>query len=300
LLRDILSGKDAQVGAVIRVLARLDADVLALTSFDFDHNLTALSAFADQLGLAGVEYPYRFALRPNTGMATGLDLDHNGRTGEPRDAQGFGYFSGQDGMAVLSRLPINLGGVRDFSVYLWRDLPQALLPDDMTNAARAVQRLSTTGHWQVPLILPDATALTLLFWHATPPVFDGPEDRNGRRNHDEAAFWLHLLAGDLPFAPPASPFILLGDGNLDPDKGDGRTDAITALLTHPALQDPLPGLPTADYDHPGPLRVDFLLPSAELRVTAAGVLRPGKAPEDVALFAAASRHYPVWADLTVP
>ena len=217
LLRDILSGKDAQIGAVIQVLVRLDAD--------------------EQLGEAGAAYPYRFALRPNTGMATGLDMDRNGRTGDPRDAQGFGYFSGQDGMAILSRLPFNTAAVRDFSGFLWRDLPQALLPDDMTIAARAVQRLSTTGHWQVPVILPDNTDLTLLFWHATPPVFDGPEDRNGRRNHDEAAFWLRLLAGDLGFDAPAPPFILLGDGNLDPVRGDGRPGAISALLASPALQD---------------------------------------------------------------
>ena len=300
LLRDILSGKDAQIGAVIQVLVRLDADVLALTSFDFDYNLVALSAFAEQLGEAGAAYPYRFALRPNTGMATGLDMDRNGRTGDPRDAQGFGYFSGQDGMDILSRLPFNTAAVRDFSGFLWRDLPQALLPDDMTIAARAVQRLSTTGHWQVPVILPDNTDLTLLFWHATPPVFDGPEDRNGRRNHDEAAFWLRLLAGDLGFDAPAPPFILLGDGNLDPVRGDGRPGAISALLASPALQDPLPGLPTAGYEQTGPLRVDYLLPSAGLGIAASGVLRPGKAPGDAELFAAASRHFPVWADVTEP
>ena len=25
--------------------------------------------------------------------------------------------------------------------------------------------------------------------HPTPPVFDGPEDRNGTRNHDEIRLW---------------------------------------------------------------------------------------------------------------
>lgn len=299
LLRDILSGKDDQVDAVVQVLLQLDADVLALTSFDFDRNLVALSAFADLLGQRGSPYPYRFALRPNTGMATGLDLDRNGRSGDPRDAQGFGYFSGQDGMAILSRLPVKATAAQDYSGFLWQDLPEAMLPDDMPPAVRSIQRLSTTGHWQVPIALNDGRALNLLFWHATPPVFDGPEDRNGRRNHDEAAFWLHLLDGNLAFPPPAWPFVLLGDGNLDPEKGDGRTAAMNALLKHPALQDPLPSQATADYAQPGPLRVDFLLPSAGLQVVTSGVLRPGGTGLDAAVFTAASRHFPVWADLTL-
>ena len=30
--------------------------------------------------------------------------------------------------------------------------------------------------------------------HPTPPVFDGPEDRNGRRNHDEIRFWADYIS----------------------------------------------------------------------------------------------------------
>ena len=30
--------------------------------------------------------------------------------------------------------------------------------------------------------------------HPTPPVFDGPEDRNGTRNHDKIRFWTdHII-----------------------------------------------------------------------------------------------------------
>jgi hypothetical protein len=308
LLRDILTGKDPQVLAVTAVLGRLDADVLALTDFDYDYDLAALSALAEQLEQAGAPYPYRFALRPNTGLATGLDLDHDGRRGGPRDAMGFGYFSGQGGMAILSRLPVDERKVRDFTGFLWRDLPDALLPEDMTARAHQSQRLSTTGHWEVPLILPDNRRLRLLFWHATPPVFDGPEDRNGRRNHDEAAFWLRLMAGDLPFPPPDPPFVLLGDANLDPVKGDGRPAAITALLSHPDLlhHTPLrqtrdgPSSDTARYEQPGGLRAEYVLPSAGLLLSDSGVAGPGNTPEDVALYTTASRHFPVWAEVTLP
>ncbi|MFT7057729.1 MAG: hypothetical protein ACJASV_000228 [Pseudorhodobacter sp.] len=299
LLRDIVTGKDPQITAVIKVLSQLDADVLALTNFDYDYDSVALSALAEALGQAGTPYPYRFALRPNTGWPTGLDLDGDGKLGGPRDAQGFGYFSGQGGMAVLSRMPINTEAVRDFSGFLWRDLPGALLPDGMTLAAQDIQRLSTTGHWEVPVLLAEGQTIRLLLWHATPPVFDGPEDRNGRRNHDEAAFWLHLIDGALAAPAPQAPFVLLGDANLDPIKGDGLPAAITALLAHPKLQE-VPTAQTALFAQTGGLRVDYLLPSSQLQITASGVLGSHEVTDQPTPFMAASRHLPVWADITLP
>ena len=220
-------------------------------------------------------------------------------------------------MALLSRYPVDVAGVRDFSALLWRDLPSAMLPDGMTPDALAVQRLSTTGHWEVPLILPNGRQLRVLAWHASPPVFDGPEDRNGRRNHDEAAFWQRLIDGQLPLSAPEPPFILLGDANLDPVDGDGRPEAIVRLLAHPALQDPAPRsrsapddpahdgdplLDTADYsarDGPGALRVDYIIPSANLRVTGAGVLRPDAGSPLAETAKAASRHFPVWVEISL-
>lgn len=315
LLRDILSGKDAQIAAVVETLRVLDADVLVLTDVDFDHDLVALTALAQALEQAGAPYPHRFATRPNTGMATGLDMDGDGRKGGPGDAQGFGFFAGSAGMALLSRLPIDAGNARDFSGFLWRDLPKNLIGDGLTEPALALQRLSTTAHWDVPVLLPDGAPLHLLVWHATPPVFDGPKDRNGRRNHDEAAFWLRMLDGALPFPAPPAPFVLLGDANLDPVDSDGRAQAITALLTHPALQDPAPkgqnprqdvgqsgdpALDTALYDDPGGLRVEYILPSADLTVLAAGVLWPDDTDPMAATLARASRHRPVWVDIALP
>lgn len=311
LLQDI-TGDDPQIDAAVAVIAELDADVLLLTGIDYDLRGAALSALAARLAAAGAPYPHQMALRPNTGIATGLDLDGNGKRGEPRDAQGYGRFAGQAGMAVLSRLPI--GAAVDYSAYLWADLPGNLMPPG-TPEVRAVQRLSTSGHWAVPVALPDGRNLTLLAFYATPPVFDGPEDRNGRRNHDEAAFWLRLLAGELPFAAPAPPFALIGQPNLDPLDGEGRREAMAALLTHPGLQDPAPkgtaarsdagqrgdpALDTALYDKIGGLRVDLILPSADLAVSAAGVLWPPDDDPLASTLQAASRHRPVWVDLTLP
>lgn len=314
LLRDIVAGADAQVAAVVAVLAELDADILVLTDVDFDHDLVALSTLADHLAKAGAPYPFRFAKRPNTGMATGLDLDGDGRLGGPRDAQGFGYFSGQGGAAVLSRLPIDDRAFRDFSGFLWQDLPNNLIGDSLDDSEKAVLRLSTTVHWDLPVLLPNDQRLHLLIWHATPPVFDGPKDRNGRRNHDEAAFWLALLDGILPMAAPERPFIILGDANLDPTDGDGRNRAIRALLTDPRLQDPAPrgshsrtdlnqkgdpALDTALYDFGG-LRVDFVLPSSDLRVKGSGVEWPDDVAPDADTLSRASRHRPVWVDIALP
>ncbi|WP_083445047.1 endonuclease/exonuclease/phosphatase family protein [Pseudorhodobacter aquimaris] len=314
LLRDILAGKDKQIAAVIATLVELDADILVLTDVDYDHGRVALTALAEALAHAGAPYPHRFTARPNSGMATGLDMDGDGRLGGPGDAQGFGFFAGKGGLAVLSRLPIDAAGVRDFSDFLWQDLPGNIIDNSLTAPARAIQRLSNTSHWDVPVILSDGAPLHLLIWHATPPVFDGPKDRNGRRNHDEAAFWLRMLDGTLPFAPPDAPFVLLGEAKLDPIDGDGRNGAINALLTHPKLQDPAPqgqhgrkepehkgpaALDTTLYDFGG-LRVDYVLPSAGLGVRDAGVLWPGDDAPNAETFARASRHRPVWVDIALP
>lgn len=325
-MRDILSGEDAQVAAAAAVIAHIAPDILLLTGFDFDAGGAALAAFADRI--EGVAYPHRFALRPNTGLHSGADLDGDGRFGEPEDAQAYGAFAGQWGMAILSRYPVDAAGPQDFSGFLWADLPGAIPPETMEPEIRKAQRLPHIGHWDVPVDLPGGLVLRLLAFHATPPVFDGPEDRNGRRNHDEAAFWLHYLNGALDHVPPQGPFVLLGDANLDTLDGDGRPEALTQLLTHPALQDPRPRSPggpidarreggandshrgdpaldTANWrdDGPGPgnLRVDYVLPSRHWEIVDAGVFWP--APDDPlrALIGAdgnlASRHRLVWVDI---
>jgi len=307
---------------VLHRIVAAEADVLLLQGIDYDMEGRALGLLARRLSDRGRDYPYRFALRPNAGMPTGIDLDGDGRTGGPRDAQGFGYFSGQGGMAILSRLPILHREARDFSAMLWRDLPGALMPGaGLSPEAAAVQRLSSNGHWDVPLRRPDGGVLHLLAMHATPPVFDGPEDRNGRRNHDEIAFWRLYLDGALPGAePPGEAFVLAGDFNLDPVDGAGRKAAIRSLLGHGALQDPAPASPrgadaarrqgganaaqrgdpgqdTADWSDgpggPGNLRVDYVLPAAGLSVVGAGIMwpeTPGSGREG-------SRHGLVWVDI---
>lgn len=295
LLRDIVRDDDPRLAAIARTLRDLAPDIVVMQGVDHDHELRALAALRDRIAREGPQYPHLFAWRPNSGWPTGLDMDGDGRRGGPGDAQGYGAFSGQGGMAILSRHPIDAGAARDFGELLWRDLPGALLPEHPdggpfpSTEAQAAQRLSSVGHWIVPVILPSGP-LQLLVFHAAPPVFDGPEDRNGRRNADEIRLWQHILDGR--FGPaPAPPFVIAGVANLDPERGEGRNEAIRALLGDPRLRDPLPGRATATWPQTGPLRVSYVLPSADLRVTGAGVQPPEA--EDT------GPHSLVWVDLSL-
>lgn len=320
LLRDILQG-DPQVEAVVTVIAAARPDVIVLQGIDYDLEGVALNALGTALAQAGLDYPYRFAGPPNSGRRSGLDLDGDGRADGPRDAQGYGRFTGQGGMAVLSRHPIAVGEMRDFTPMLWAELPGATLPRVDGQAfpsaeAQAVQRLSSVAHWDLPVDTPQGR-LHLLSFHATAPVFDGPEDRNGLRNRDELRLWPLYLDGALGLDPPER-FVLLGDANLDPTDGEGRHEAIRALLADPRLQDPRPqsagaqaaadtghrgdpALDTVEWDGPGNLRVDYVLPAAGLEVQAAGVLWPtpggSEGGIDAETVARASRHRLVWVDL---
>lgn len=260
-------------------------DVLLLTDVDYDAGHAALAALAERLAEGGLVLEHRFATRPNTGMPTGLDLDGDGYRGGPRDAQGYGWFAGQGGMAVLSRFPV--AGIADHSGLLWRDVPgSAVLPEDR---GVELQRLSSSAHWAVSVEAPGGP-LTLLTLAATPPVFDGPEDRNGRRNRDEVLLWLHVLEGKLGDVPEA-PLVLMGNFNLDPERGDGLREAARKALAHPRLQDPLPGRATVTWDKTGPMRVSYVLPDAGLKVLDAGVTDPAQD---------AGPHGLVWVDVAPP
>lgn len=305
LLRDILKEDDLAIDAAVATIAHVAPDILLLSGFDWDLQNAALQALALRVAEVGHSYPYLFSRRPNAGWATGLDLDGDGRLGGPRDAQGYGRFAGHGGLAILSRFPIMTGDVRDFSRLLWGDMPGTLLRGveaDLYSSAKAAkaQRLSSVAHWDVPVLV-SGGQVHLLAFAAGPPVFDGPEDRNGKRNHDEVALWIRYLDGGLGQAPPDAPVVVMGHANLDPADGEGRRDAIRALLAHPRLQDAKPASPggtaagatggvnadqsgdpaldTADWpdvDGPGNLRVDYVLPDRRLRILDAGVFWPAE------------------------
>lgn len=290
LLRDVLK-QSQDTEAIAQTIASARADVIALQDVDYDHGLRTLQAIRDRITAAGWDYPYVFALRPNTGWQTGLDLDGDGRRGRGRDAQGYGRFAGQGGMALLSRWPIEKAEVANLSEILWADAPNAEgphRPDVLPAHLHHVQRLSTVGHWSVP-ITTRWGRLRILMFHATPPVFDGPEDRNGYRNADELRLMTAYLNGD--FGDSGGSFVILADANNDPWLGEGHKPALLGLLRHPRVQDPSTGKAgtTVQWPDMPPMRVDYALPSLDLQIHETGV---------VATYA--SRHDLVWVDVAPP
>lgn len=303
LLRDILRGEDAQVAAVLDVIASARADIILLLDVDWDLDGRTVGALQDALADRGAAYAHYVALRPNAGLVSGFDLDGNGRLGEGRDALGYGRFTGDGGMALLSRLP--LGPATDHSAMLWSEqsaAPLTVLPD----GAAEVVPLASVGQWVVPVQI-GGVELSLITLNANTPVFDGPEDRNGKRNADELAF-VRALAGR-----QAIP-IVLGRSNIDPADGAGDRAAMAAVLTDPALQDAAPrgqgggglghlgdpALDTVDFDGPGPLRVDYVLPASGLTIVDAGVVWPAPNSPSAEVAKAASRGRLVWVDIALP
>ena len=331
LITDLsLPGND-QADAVAEIIQRTRPDVLLINEFDFDDqgaDGTSLAAqlFQDNyLSIAHgdadpIEYPYRFVAPSNTGIPSGFDLNNNGVIGGPDDAFGFGFFPGQFGMAVYSMYPIDEAGARTFQHFLWKDMPGALLPDDPDTPAPAdwyspaeldVFRLSSKSHWDVPIDVGDRT-VHFLVSHPTPPVFDGPEDRNGTRNHDEIRFWADYVLpsrsgyivddeGNAGGLKAGALFVIAGDQNSDPFDGDSIPGSAQLLLEHPLINTKVtpqsdgaveqstsqgganlthvgdPRFDTADFlDDPAPgnLRADYVLPRRNLLIEAAEVFWP--------------------------
>ncbi|MEP2781535.1 MAG: endonuclease/exonuclease/phosphatase family protein [Pseudoruegeria sp.] len=296
LLRDIRSGKDAQVTAVLDLITHVEPDILLLTDFDQDPDDLAASAMSLALEERGIDLGHVYSGPTNKGVPSGLDLDEDGRIGEPEDAIGYGKFYGNGGMAILSRFPIARSKVLDHATLLWSQLPNNLRIKEGSTLSDLP--LSTSGHWLVPIKITDASSLSLAVFHATTPVFDGPEDRNGRRNHDEVALWRHILTQQ-----NSEQIVLAGNFNIDPNRGEGRKEALHQLLQGP-FQDPMTSdLPTVDWpENPGPgdLRVDYVLPATTLHVIASDVIWPTQDDPLSPLTIAASDHRLVWVDVEWP
>ena len=241
------------------ILQEIRPDVVLLNEFDWDADGESARRFRQnflsvgQDGQQPIDYPYAYVPEVNTGVASGLDLDRDGRiVADPGsrayggDAFGFGEFPGQYGFIVLSRFPIEFDGIRSFRLLRWRDLPAASIPEGWYSPqALDLLRLSSKSHVDVPIRIGDHV-VHLLASHPTPPTFDGPEDRNGARNADEIRFWsLYLESGATEWLVDdqgrtgglgEASFVIVGDLNSDPSDGDSRHQAIRDLLANPRLQ----------------------------------------------------------------
>lgn len=355
LLRRLEAG-DESARKVAAVLQRVRPDVVLVNEFDYDASGRAADVFQrDYLevpqdhGGEPLRYPYRYLAPVNTGVPSGLDLDRSGHVGAAapvpgedaaaargrgNDAWGYGLHPGQYGMLLLSKHPIDADAARTFQRLPWSAMPGAARPVDPATGASwyddatwARLRLSSKSHWDVPVRTPLGT-VHMLASHPTPPVFDGPEDRNGARNHDEIRLWSEYVGGDAPWLcddagrcgglAADARFVVLGDLNNDPADGDGRHEAILELLEHPrVLRMATPRSTGAAHapgaDRPGrrgsvahatgnfgprvgPLRLDYALPSTGFSLVGSGVYWPAPG-EDGAGIVDGSDHRLVWVDL---
>lgn len=362
LLRDLGDGANRQARQIAEILQHVRPDVVLINEFDYDPSGEAANRFHDrylavgQNGQAPLTYPFRYAPPVNTGVPanatpeTQYDFDNDGRAvASPgragdraaaraygNDCFGYGEFPGQYGFVIYSRFPIRPERVRTFQLFKWRDMPGALIPDGWYSPEElGVFRLSSKTHADVPIELAPGRVFHLLASHPTPPTFDGPEDRNGRRNHDEIRLWADYLNGASYLKDDAGrrgglsdgvPFVMVGDLNADPQDGDSHARAIDQLLSHPRINASFkpasvggveqarlqgganvrhrgdPAYDTADFGDrppygPGNLRIDYVLPSRRgWLVRGGGVFWPA-ADVPAAELVKASDHRLVFLDL---
>jgi 5'/3'-nucleotidase SurE len=347
LITDLSTPDNEQAKVVAEIIQRTNPDVLLLNEFDYDENGEAIASFKQnylevgQNGVDAVDYPYVYLAPSNTGIPSGFDFDNNGSIGGGNDAFGFGNFPGQFGMVLLSKYPIVEEEVRTFQNFLWKDMPGALLPDDGSTpepndwySAEELEvfRLSSKSHWDIPINV-NGEVIHVLASHPTPPVFDGEEDRNGKRNHDEIRFWADYVtpgngeyiyddSGETGGLNSGAKFVIMGDQNADPNDGDSTDNAILQLLDNPQINTAVtpsseggidaanrqglnnltqtgnPAFDTADFNDEtsGNLRVDYVLPSNNLDIESAGVFWP-ESDDSQSDLVESSDHRLVYADV---
>ncbi len=276
MLSEFRAGDNEAMQDIAQIIQYQRPDVLQLGEFDYvahfeDDEYAAVDAFREnylevpQGDQDPIHYPYAFVAPSNTGMLSGFDLNRDGQVdGGPEDAWGYGWYEGQWGKLVLSKYPIIEEDVRTFQLFRWADMPGALLPSDpdtdeegdwYSDEILEEFRLSSKSHWDVPIQIGN-NVVHALSAHPTPPAFDGPEQRNVLRNHDEIRLWadyIHPGRGDYLYDDEyvqsageegqtggmkgGTSFVILGDYNADPCLGGSVPGAIEQLLDNPRVND---------------------------------------------------------------
>ncbi|GAB6260090.1 endonuclease/exonuclease/phosphatase family protein [Photobacterium sp. R1] len=338
---------DARISRLAAMIQRIQPDVLLLCEFDHpgeggdDGSLEDFCRYylaEPQHGQVPVDYPYRYCPPSNTGLLCQVDLDGDGALTLPQDGQGFGFHHGHFGFVVLSRYPLIEAELRSWQTFLWQHMPENLMPDEYYSAAAMnALRLSSKNHLLLPVQI-GQQRFQLLCAHPTPPVFDGPERRNARRNHDELRLLTDIIGNESYLADDQGrrgglsadePFVLLGDLNADLHDGEGMALALHHLLYHPRIHRAVSeGKLTpkslggrffrpwklrrgrsSEWTHLGGLRLDYVLPSTDFSVMNSGVFWPDKKDPLLKLVAGedgreraeiSSDHRLVWVDVQLP
>ncbi|SMY35861.1 Endonuclease/Exonuclease/phosphatase family protein [Photobacterium malacitanum] len=308
------SSNNPRLRRLAAIIQHAAADVILLCEFDHlgaGGDDGALANFCDNYLSVGqydqrpIKYPYRLCPATNTGLLTGIDLNNDGVISLPADGMGFGHFHGNFGFVLLSKYPIQNENIRSWQHMLWNKMPNALIPRDFySDEAIDILRLSSKNHLIVPIEY-DQQVINLVCCHPTPPVFDGPERRNAKRNHDEIQLVCDILdnvdyleddRGNRGGLSNEQSFIVLGDLNADVVDGDGLKAPIKQLLNHSRIHQQVSHgalTPKSDggseyrpwqrrkgrrneWTHLGGMRLDYVLPSDDLTVLDSGVFWPSK------------------------
>ncbi len=339
LKQKLLIGQNSQIQNIAEILQRTRPDIVLLNEFDYISDpAQGIERFINnylktsQNGALALDYPYYYLAASNTGEPTDFDLNNDGKKEQFRsDAYGFGFFPGHYAMVMLSKYPIDHADARTFQYFRWSDMPGALKPIDPATGKPWYNdeewlklRLSSKSHWDVPVQVNGKT-LHVLASHPTPPVFDGPEDRNGSRNHDEIRFWTDYITpqhsgyiyddkgGKGGLAANAA-FVILGDQNASLE-GNARPEGILALLNSPRVNSSFTPQSTGGQqnkaDNPNGkhhtafwgMRADYVLPSQAIKVLDGGVFWPTTTDPLYRLVEdrkASSDHRLVWLDVELP
>lgn len=314
ILEQTASKSDARLSRLAAIIQHTRPDVLMLCEFDHPGeggddgsvaNFCRHYLECPQHQQQPIEYPYRYCPPTNTGLMSPYDLDGDGVLTLPTDGLGFGEHHGHFGFVILSRYPIDEKKIRSWQNILWQDLPGNVMPANYySEQAESVLRLSSKNHVVIPVEV-GSQIVHLLCCHPTPPVFDGDEKRNARRNHDElklvtdiinSASYLRDDNGRAGGLAAKDRFMVMGDLNADMVDGDGMKPAVRDLLLHPRLNrsvstgkmtpKSLGGRFTipwqqrkgrgTEWTHISGLRLDYVLPSSNLMVSQTGVFWPDK------------------------
>lgn len=337
LIDQLASGESQHIKNIAKIIQTKRPEVILLNEFDYIENPEQgiekfIKAYLNnaQDGTEAIDYPYYYYSTSNTGLETPFDLNGDGKfEGTANDAFGYGRYPGHYGMVLLSKFPIDEENVRSFQFFKWKDMPNHLETKSAdgenfySDEAWEAFRLSSKSHWDVPISIGDKT-IHVLASHPTPPGFDGEEDRNGKRNHDEIRFWKDYIDenegsyiyDDTDKKGPLgkAPFVIMGDLNASPDEGNAINDGIRGLLNHPRVNNTFtPSSKGGEKHSPNnehakyhtafwKLRADYVLPSTGLNVTDHGVFWPTEGEPLYELMEdreASSDHRMVWIEINL-
>lgn len=306
LTKALQNGEHPHAKNIAHIIQQIQPDIILLNEFDFIKNTTlGIQAFINnylnqpQSNALSIDYPYHFIAPVNSG----LPVPHHSQINRLTHF-GFGQYPGQYGMALLSKWPIDYGQVRTFQHFLWRDMPNNLMPQNKDQTSwyneheTNIMRLSSKSHWDIPVKIHGQT-IHVLACHPTPPVFDGDEQRNRRRNHDEIRFWSDYIKAEhdsyhyddkgVKGALNANEaFVIMGDLNACANEGDSWPNTITNLINqNRMLRHPTPSSKGAKEHSPDNefaefhtacwrMRADYILPSDNFTYHKGGVFWPTK------------------------